>query len=180
VSEWDRFTLETERLRLEPLTLAHVDLVFDLDSDPEVMRYINGGKPDTREHVEEIIRMRSGYRWAAWLHADRDFVGWFGMKPASDRTYDLGYRLRRKYWGVGLATEGSRLLIDIAFTKLDATRVRADTMTVNDRSRRVMEACGLRYVRTYFDEAYEPIEGSDAGDVEYELSRDDYVRAQPS
>ena len=48
----------------------------------------------------------------------------------------------------------------------------AQTMTVNDASRRVMERCGLRYVRTFFEEWSEgPIDGSEHGDVEYELLR---------
>jgi RimJ/RimL family protein N-acetyltransferase len=177
VSEWGRFTrLETEHLRLEPLTVEHVDLLVDLDSDPEVMRYINGGKPSSRADVEALVRARRGYRWAAFLRADDDFVGWFGMRPAGDRTYDLGYRLRRTYWGLGLATEGSRLLIDLAFTELDAVRIQADAMTVNERSRRVMQACGLKHVRTFHVEWEEPIDGAEQGDVEYELRREHYVK----
>jgi RimJ/RimL family protein N-acetyltransferase len=177
VSEWDRFALlETERLRLEPMTVEHTELLVDLDSDPEVMRYINGGKATSRAEVEAIVRAHHGYRWTAFLRADGDFVGWFGMRPAGPWTYDLGYRLRRAHWGAGLATEGSRLLIDLAFTELGAVRVRADTMTVNERSRRVMAACGLRYARTFHLEWDEPIEGTEQGDVEYELLRGEYVR----
>jgi RimJ/RimL family protein N-acetyltransferase len=44
-------------------------------------------------------------------------------------------------------------------------------MTVNARSRRVMERCGLRYVRTFHLEWPEPIEGTEEGDVEYELTK---------
>ena len=161
-------------MRLDPLTLDHVDLCVDLDSDPEVMRYINGGKPSSRSDVEATLRAHLGYRWAAFTHDEDDFVGWFSMPNAGDRAYNLGYRLRRQYWGRGLAAEGSRLLIDLAFRQLDAVRIRADTMTVNERSRRVMERCGLRYVRTFHLAWDEPIAGADLGDVEYEIQRDDY------
>ncbi len=51
-------------------------------------------------------------------------------------------------------------------------------MTVNTASRRVMERCGLRYVRTFFDEWPEPIDGSDEGDVEYELTRAEWERGR--
>ena len=44
-------------------------------------------------------------------------------------------------------------------------------MTVNAASRRVMEHCGLRFVRTFHLEGLVPIEGSDQGDVEYELTK---------
>jgi RimJ/RimL family protein N-acetyltransferase len=81
---------------------------------------------------------------------------------------ELGYRLRREWWGQGLATEGSLALIQLAFTELGARRVWAQTMTVNVASRRVMERCGLRFVRSFVG-SYDPIEGSEHGDVEYEL-----------
>jgi RimJ/RimL family protein N-acetyltransferase len=176
VSEWAAFgSLRTARMRLDPLTLDHIDLLVGLDSDPEVMRYINGGKPSSRREVEATVRAHLGYRWAAFTDRESDFVGWFSMRPAGDRTYDLGYRLRRQYWDQGLAVEGSMLLIDLAFKRLGPDRVRADTMAVNERSRRVMEKCGLRYVRTFHLEWDEPIAGTDAGDVEYEIRRDDYL-----
>ena len=87
---------------------------------------------------------------------------------------ELGYRLRQASWGNGFATEGSKALIAMAFTDLGLRRVWAQTMTVNTRSRRVMERCGLRYVRTFFLEWPEPIEGSDQGDVEYELTKPEW------
>jgi RimJ/RimL family protein N-acetyltransferase len=176
MSEWERFgSIETERLVLRPISLDDVDCLVGLDSDPEVMRFLNGGKPNTREYVESRVRASIGYRWVAFTRSDRDFVGWYGMKPAGERAYELGYRLRQKHWGQGLAVEGSQLLIELAFTELGAERVCANTMTVNERSRRVMEKCGLRRARTYHLEWDEPIAGAELGDVEYELLRENYA-----
>ena len=62
-------------------------------------------------------------------------------------------------------------MIAEAFANLGVTRIRAQTMTVNAASRRVMEHCGLRFVRTFHLEGLVPIEGSDQGDVEYELTK---------
>jgi RimJ/RimL family protein N-acetyltransferase len=168
--------LATERLHLRPVTLADVDLLVTLDSDPAVMRYITGGKPTPRDEAERIVARSVGHRWLAFEHGGDTFVGWFGLRPSAGRDRELGYRLRRECWGRGLATEGARGLVDLAFTRLDASRVWAHTMTVNTASRRVMERCGLRFVRTFFDEWPEPIEGSDAGDVEYVLTRDEWAR----
>jgi len=78
-----------------------------------------------------------------------DFLGWFHFRPAGDGRVDLGYRLRKAAWNKGYATEGSRALIDKGFTDLGVPRVVAHTMTVNHASRRVMEKCGLGFVRTY-------------------------------
>jgi RimJ/RimL family protein N-acetyltransferase len=163
--------LATERLRLRPITLADVDHLVALDADPAVTRYINGGQPTPRDEAVRIVERSVGHRWLAFERDDDAFVGWFGLRPSAGRDRELGYRLRRACWGKGLATEGARALVDSAFMQLDATRVWAQTMTVNIASRRVMERCGLRFVRTFFGQWPGPIEGSDAGDVEYVLTR---------
>jgi RimJ/RimL family protein N-acetyltransferase len=66
------------------------------------------------------------------------------------------------------------------FNQPGVQRVMAHTMTVNVASRRVMEKAGLRYVRTFFEEWPESIEGSEQGDVEYALTRDEWERQQES
>ena len=166
--------LETERLRLRPLTARDVDLLVELDGDPAVMRFINGGKPSTREEVERIVQQFLGHRWLAYDKASDEFVGWFAIRPSGPKSRELGYRLRREMWGKGLATEGSQALIELAFTQLGVDRVRAETMAVNTASRRVMERCGLRYVRTFQLEWDDPIDGSEQGEVEYEITRADW------
>jgi RimJ/RimL family protein N-acetyltransferase len=167
-------SFETDRLLFRPLSLDHVDDLVALDSDPEVMRYLNGGRPTPRQEVEEVVRTWLGHRWAAVEKSTNEFVGWFSLRPSGVGEYELGYRLRREAWGNGLATEGSRALLARAFARLEARRVWAQTMTVNAPSRRVLERCGLRYVRTFHGVWPEPIEGTELGDVEYEVLRSDW------
>lgn len=59
-----RIFLETDRLTLRRFTEYDVDNLFDLNSDPEVMRYINGGKPTPREEIRDGMGWlaRSGHR----------------------------------------------------------------------------------------------------------------------
>jgi RimJ/RimL family protein N-acetyltransferase len=170
--------LETERLLLRALVADDIELMVELDADPAVLRFINGGKPRTRAEVVDTLERALGHRWIAFDRATGDFIGWFGLRPSKERerVRYLGYRLRQAAWGKGLATEGSLALIEIAFTRTDTERIRAQTMTVNTRSRRVMERCGLRFQRTFFEDWPEPIEGSDLGDVEYELTKTDWNR----
>src|SRR5450432_1973167 len=101
---------------LRPLTLDDVDTLVALDSDPEVMRYVTGGRPSSRDEVIEMVRRRIGRRWMADDRSTVEFVGWFGLVPSATTAgeYELGYRLRRAAWGAGLATEGTRALIDLA------------------------------------------------------------------
>jgi RimJ/RimL family protein N-acetyltransferase len=164
----------TERLLFRPLSVDDIDELLLLDSDPEVMRYINGGRPSRRDEVDEIVQKSLGHRWMAFDRSTKEFAGWFALRPTGDREYELGYRLHRVAWGKGLATEGSGALVTRAFTDLGADRIWAQTMTVNAASRRVLERCGLRYVRTFHLEWPEQIEGTELGDVEYELLRSEW------
>ena len=183
--------LETERLILRRFTTADVDNVVDLDSDPAVTFYINGGKPIPREDTESIYlpswlayyeRGASYGFWAAIEKATGGFLGWFHLRPPKGGPPDepeLGYRLRKAAWGQGYGTEGSRALIDKAFSELGARRVFAGTMTVNIASRRVMEKAGLRFVRTFFQEWPDAIPGDELGDVEYALERAEWEQQRP-
>ena len=153
--------LETERLVLRRFTEADVDALCELDGDPEVMRFITGGRPTPRDVIrdETLPRFLRAYErfegfgvWAAIERSNGEFLGWFEFFPPDGRgpeEAELGYRLVRSAWGRGYATEGSRALIRKGFTELGVRRVVAETMAVNAASRRVMEKAGLGYVRTF-------------------------------
>lgn len=178
----------TERLRFRRLTMADVDALVDLDSDPEVMRFLSGGvaTPLATVRDEQLPRLLAQYerhpglgRWAALDRGTGDFLGWFALDPSADGTEaELGYRLRRSTWGLGLATEGSRALVRYAFDAVGVRRVWAETMTVNERSRRVMAKAGLRYLRTFHLQWDDPIPGTEHGEVEYELRAEEWAAAQ--
>ena len=182
--------LETERLVLRRFTEADVDNLVDLDADPDVMRFINGGKPTPRDVIRDDIlpaflsyyERFAGYGfWAVVEKSSGDFLGWFHFRPAEGAGLDepeLGYRLRRSAWGKGYATEGSRALIRKGFEELGVWRVVASTMAVNVASRRVMEKAGLRLVRTFHHPWPEPIPGAEHGDVEYALDQADWERRE--
>jgi RimJ/RimL family protein N-acetyltransferase len=180
-----RTVLHTDRLILRPLTPDDADNLHELDSDPEVMRYLTGGRATSRKRIVSMLRREcgcSGYhgRWAASEKLSGDFIGWFGLElPAEDRRdeAELGYRLRRSAWGRGYATEGSRALIRSGFTEFGLRRIYAETMAVNLASRRVMEKSGLRYVRTFHLHFDNPIPGTEHGEVEYALLRTEWEEA---
>jgi RimJ/RimL family protein N-acetyltransferase len=179
--------LETRRLTLRRFTEADEDDLVELDSDPEVMRFLNGGRPTPREEVRDRIlpalfrlyeRSDDFGFWAAQDRSTGRFLGWFHFRLHEDEPGDveLGYRLRRSAWGQGYATEASRALIDKGFTELGVDRVVAETMAVNAGSRRVMEKAGLTLVRTFYRDGLEAVEGFEHGVVEYALTRADWER----
>jgi len=175
--------LETERLLLRQFTLDDVDNLYNLDSDPEVMRFV-GGTPTSREAVENhylpayLGYYERGDRYGFWAAVERstgDFLGWFHLRPEERSRADeaeLGYRLRAAAWGKGYATEGSRALIYKAFTELGVQRVLASTAINNFASRRVLEKAGLTFVRQFYHM-------SPAGDaVEYVLEKEHWRRQE--
>lgn len=171
--------LQTRHLRLDPVSAADVDDLVLLDSDPEVMRYVSGGAPTPREEIvdwvvpraESHLRSAKGGLWVARERRTSRFVGWVSLRhpghsPRSE--LELSYRLARRWWGSGLATEASEALISMAFRRLGTQRVFATTTAANIGSRRVMEKLGmcLTWVAVPEDDA-----DADLADVEYELSR---------
>ena len=190
--------LRTDRLLLVPLADRHLDLEVELDSDPEVLRYLTGRARSRDEVVESHARrMAEGGvvdglgHWIAFGPArdepesapatedEGEFVGLMMLPPAhgpdqpDDPTVsDLGYRLLRRHWRRGFASEASRALLRHAFDTVGQRRVIAQTMAVNAGSRGVMEAVGMRYVRTFHAQWDDPLPGSEQGDVEYEMTRE--------
>jgi RimJ/RimL family protein N-acetyltransferase len=88
---------------------------------------------------------------------------------------DLGYRLLRRCWRQGLASEGARELLRYGFVDLGLRRIFAQTLTVNRPSRAVMASVGMTYVRTFPSARPEPlVAGSELGEVEYDITRDQW------
>ncbi|KEF62073.1 uncharacterized protein A1O9_00045 [Exophiala aquamarina CBS 119918] len=187
--------LRTERLELRPLGSEHFEFTKQLDFDPDVMRYVLTGKPLTPEQAVEV------HQWllnaakplpgvGCWVgFVGDDFVGWWVLAPSQknvgedgpaqyyhDRT-EFGWRLLPKFWRKGYAKEGSRELLRYAFEDLGLREVAGDTMTINVASRATMASCGLQHVRTFhnqYDDVYIP--GIEEGEVEYRITRDEWVR----
>lgn len=174
--------LATERLILRRFTPEDHDALVGLDADPEVMRYVTGGVPEYDASMLEAwleeYRHTPGYGcWAAEDRESRAFIGWFHLRPLDedDRTLELGYRLRRSTWGHGYASEGSRALVDRAFADQAVGRVVAYALAIHGASRRVMEKAGLRFMRTFHADWPYPIRGDEHGDVEYAITREEWL-----
>jgi len=180
--------LETQRIVLRRLSPEDADNLYELHSDRDVMHYLTGGVPDSRERIEHEIlpRYLSYYDqyehfgfWAAEVKAVQQFIGWFLFYPypsAPDET-EIGYRLRRSAWGNGYATEASRALIEEGFLQLGVTKVVAETLASNARSRKVMEALGMHLESEFMCEEWELPGWSDEQrrGVKYALTRQEWI-----
>ena len=173
--------LGTERLRLEPLTTEHTELLVELDSDPEVLRFIFG-RALTREEslrwAEVRLDPQAGPRGlGTWAGFEGDsFCGWWTLQldGRDSDTAELGYRLRRDHWGRGLATEGAVALLSHGFETVGLERIWAQTMAVNAPSRDVMTRIGMTFERTWVGEWNDPLPGWEDGEVEYAITRPEW------
>ena len=139
-------------------TRDDAELFVELDSDPEVVRWVGNPEPTTVAVVESRVLPKifayyaahpSQGLWATHEIATGEFIGWFHYRPAKAPPHDpeLGYRLRRASWGKGYATEGSRALLARAFDELRDPRVVAEAFRANHASTNVMKKLGMVYER---------------------------------
>jgi RimJ/RimL family protein N-acetyltransferase len=173
--------LETQRLVLRRFTVDDTDNLVNLDADPDVMRFVTGGVPTSRDEIEkEFLPAFLGYYeryegygfWAVIEKATGEFLGWFHFRPGENAgEVELGYRLRKSAWGKGYATEGSRALISKGFTELGVRRVVAEAMAANKASRRVMEKAGLSLMQTFRQAWPYPADSEQIEVVRYALDK---------
>jgi RimJ/RimL family protein N-acetyltransferase len=177
--------LETERLALRRFTADDADLLIELDSDPAVMRYLTGGIPTAPELVREsylpnilAVNAKWGGDFGLFAAHEKDggaFIGWFCLRPEPQGPPDeaeLGYRLRQAAWGEGYATEGSRALLGKGFAELGLRMVWAATMSLNHRSRHIMEKLEMTFANPLPTPSdMEMVEGAELGGVRYEITK---------
>lgn len=163
--------LETPRLILRQFTYDDVNNLVALDSDPDVMRYINGGIASSPEAIaDKFLPYAMSYYerdeclgfWAMVEKQSQEFMGWIFLRPevdfellqqldlAESDAVELGYRIRQQNWGKGYTTEAARALIDKSFTESAIAKIVAWALIENEASTRVMEKVGLKLEQKYF------------------------------
>jgi RimJ/RimL family protein N-acetyltransferase len=168
--------LQTNSLTLSPCCPGDCEDFIELELDPQVMRFLNGGQAvDHRQsNPEATFLMPRGteeHVWTARRRANGAFVGWFCLWPEGDRVAELGYRLRRMEWGQGFGSEGAAALANWGFKSAGYDRIVACAMAANLASRRVMEKIGMTYVRTEPPDGPVPVHGTKDAEVWYEMRR---------
>ncbi len=147
-------TLQTDRLTLRMLREADLDAYAEMCADPEVMRYIGDGQPLDRPVAWRNLAMMVGHwslrgygLWAAEERSSGALVGRIGFwNPEGWPGFELGWMLRRSFWGRGYATEGARAALRHAFTQLGRPQVISLIRPENAASVRVARRLGERLV----------------------------------
>jgi RimJ/RimL family protein N-acetyltransferase len=146
--------LETPRLILRRFSEADALLLLQLNSNPEVVKYVHEPTLETEEQALKIIvdiilpqyKNNLG-RWAIHLKDTNEFMGWCGLKYLPERNeIDLGYRLFQNCWGHGYATEAAKHTLDYGFKELKIPLITGKAHKDNSRSIHVLEKIGMLYI----------------------------------
>lgn len=153
--------LSTERLLLKPFGPEDTWDFYLLNEDEEVVRH-TGDRPfrDRQEAAAFLGNydqyQRYGYgRWTVLRRSDGQYLGWCGLKyhPGQSET-DLGFRLYRRYWGRGYATEAARACLTYGFEQLELPAIIGRVRQANGASIRVLEKCGMQRWKAFDFEGY--------------------------
>jgi RimJ/RimL family protein N-acetyltransferase len=157
------------RLAFEMIGHDDAELLFELDQDPEVMRYINGGKPTTMEELQTVIlpRLDAYFNpekgWGLWkvttLASETDlastFIGWILVRPMdffseAPKYHDieLGWRFKRCSWGKGYATEAAKAIAEHIAKQASVTYLSAVADKDNLGSINIMKKLGMAFTKT--------------------------------
>lgn len=147
------------------MTKEDGELLFQLDQDPEVMRFINGGKPSSMDNINDIFipRMESYANkqkgWGLWqvnISSSNKYIGWILVRPMnffSDApefdNLELGWRFFQSSWGKGYASEAALHIKNTLAKNTELKNFSAIAVENNLGSIAVMKKIGMSYVKTY-------------------------------
>ncbi|WP_369048394.1 GNAT family N-acetyltransferase [Tenacibaculum sp. UWU-22] len=160
-----KFYLETPRLILRELQESDVEAIFELDSDPQVHKYL-GNKPITtyKEAADNIAFVQKQYkergigRLACIEKFSGKFIGWSGLKYNQGKNealngfvnfIDIGYRLIPKYWGKRYASESALACLNFGFNKMNYDIIYGAAETQNIASNKVLQKIGLYFINEF-------------------------------
>ena len=144
--------LTTSRLILREFELSDDVVMFELNSDPDVMKYTGDVYFESVEKARELIANYSDYkrngfgRNTVLLKETSEVLGWCGLKELEDGTVDIGYRFLKKHWNKGYATESAKAIIDYGFKNYGLTEIIGNADADNIGSVRVFEKLGMEFV----------------------------------
>ncbi len=149
----NRYQLQTPRLILRPWRKSDRPLFAEQNADPIVMRFLNGvlTREESDAYVERAERhlAETGFcKWAVEAPGVAPFIGAVGLMHVTfaasfTPAVEVAWRLRRRYWGHGYATEAAQAAIEDGFTRVGLKEIVALTALGNKASMRVMERLGM-------------------------------------
>lgn len=153
------------RLSYQLIDKTDSEFLFQLDQNPEVMRYINGGDMPTRKDISEVfIPRHNAYKnvekgWGLWkvtVIATQAEIGWILVRPMdffSDQPIwhdiELGWRFLQSTWGKGYASEAAIHIKQLLAKQPENKSFSAIAVKDNFGSIAIMKKLGMAYIKAY-------------------------------
>lgn len=153
--------LNTQRLYLRQWKEVDRELFAAMNADPEVMQFFpslqsRAASDASIDAWQAQFADRGWSNWAVEEHESGQFIGFVGLTvprrllPFSP-CVEIGWRLGRKHWGKGFATEAALAALRVGFERLGLAEVVSFTTLSNFKSRAVMERIGMHYANQDFE-----------------------------
>ncbi len=155
----------SERLSFRLMNSEDAELFFQLDQDPEVMHFINGGAVTSMEEIKEVYLPRmekytnEKEGWGIWKTSLKDsgeYLGWILVRPMDFfnenqqlDNLELGWRFARNCWGKGYATEAAENIKQALIAQGNIKKLCAIAVEENYGSVSIMKKLGMNYIKTY-------------------------------
>ncbi|MEA4920312.1 MAG: GNAT family N-acetyltransferase [Clostridiaceae bacterium] len=156
------FFMTTNRIGFSRWNSADFNLADQLWGDKDVTRYICSDgiftKQDILSRLETEIQNDKLFHiqyWPIFELSTGELIGCCGIRPFKDSvpSYEVGFHLRKNYWGMGYASEASKAVIDYSFDTLKAKKLYAGHHPQNEASKKLLTKLGFRYIG---DNYYKP------------------------
>ena len=139
--------IETKRLIIRPYVINDAESAFPLFNDKEIMEFIPNGVDkslqETKARINKYIIHLNNYGFGKYVMTDKltnEFVGDCGIcRIENTEIVELGYRIMKKYWNQGFATEAAKAVIDYAFNTLKFNELHAIVEKENKKSIYILE-----------------------------------------
>ncbi|NOT75496.1 MAG: GNAT family N-acetyltransferase [Cyclobacteriaceae bacterium] len=148
--------ITTQRLVLREFLPSDAKFMFDLNSDPEVIRFTGDEAFKTINEASNLIReydqyKKYGYgRWTILSKDPAEYLGWCGLNfNRENKETDIGFRLSRNYWGNGFATEAASACLDFGFNQSGLKKIVGKAMKENRNSIHVLEKIGMQFEKEF-------------------------------
>ncbi|MBT8046858.1 MAG: GNAT family N-acetyltransferase [Xanthomonadales bacterium] len=162
-----RTELETVRLRLRHFTPADLQAMYELNSDPDVIRYAEATPARNLQEAGQRLAegplsdyRKYGYgRFAVEWKGTGQVIGFCGIKYLPEiELPEIGYRYLKKFWGQGIGTEAAKVCVDFARDDLEIQKLVALIAPENKASIRIAVKLGMTrgpLIHIYDTDAYQ-------------------------
>lgn len=148
--------ITSEEITLRRLQYEDLEYMLEMKTDDQIMQYTSYGaaqpvdqiERDLKKNVAETLDHHQLGVWGAEIKETKDFLGWFMLNTQRYDVPEVGYMIRKKYWGQGLTTKTVKVLVEYGLKSLGEKRICAVTSPKNVASIRVLEKAGFSFIKT--------------------------------